>query len=431
MAQHVVVDRFWITPALDPLTLTIFAAFLLLAALITARRPSYGVALLFLAVPLDFAHAVAGITISFLKAGLIGALVALAARADARRIAMAQMPRLVPLAFAAILLAIAVSGFGVANRSEVEVIREFVKWVEFTLLFLCAYVARTLDNDDAPMVVAVIAATLLVCGSALLEEFTGAPSGLWVQGVALGRVAGFLEGPNQLGGYLALTLSVLLSWNAAAASRLRMLAAALATLTLLLTFSRAAYFDVLVVSAIVCVAIPRNRLRTVLVPLALGIVTGLASMLVVAGHYATAAFVRTDAQGAGGVGTRSELWRAAWYFFKRHPLFGIGAGNYELRLPDAGLVGVRTHANSWYLQALAEGGVALFSATLFFLYAVLATLRRSLARSPWVLAAFAATVALFIHQFFDYLVFYHKVGEPWMILIGLGVAAATAPACES
>jgi O-antigen ligase len=127
---------------------------------------------------------------------------------------------------------------------------------------------------------------------------------------------------------------------------------------------------------------------------------------------------------AGGVGNRSELYRAALRMFLRHPLAGVGAGNYELSLADYGVPGVRTHANSWYLQSLAEGGIVLFLATLGIVAATLSTFGRALRMgSPWVLAAFAAALAMSLHQIIDYLVFYPKVGGPLWLLFGIGAAA--------
>jgi O-antigen ligase len=129
---------------------------------------------------------------------------------------------------------------------------------------------------------------------------------------------------------------------------------------------------------------------------------------------------------AGGVGTRSELWHAAWTLWLRHPIFGVGAGNFELEIPLTGLQGVRTHANSLYLQSLVEGGVFLFSATLWLVYTSIATFAREQLRSPFVLAAFAASIALALHQVIDLLTFYPKVGDEWWIAMGLGAAELAA-----
>jgi O-antigen ligase len=107
----------------------------------------------------------------------------------------------------------------------------------------------------------------------------------------------------------------------------------------------------------------------------------------------------------------------------RHPLTGVGAGNYELELPYYGVLGVRTHANSWYLQSLAEGGVLLFAATIGILAAFVAAFARAIRRSPWIAGALAGTVALSLHQTADYLVFFPKVGGTWWVLAGIACAA--------
>jgi hypothetical protein len=73
---------------------------------------------------------------------------------------------------------------------------------------------------------------------------------------------------------------------------------------------------------------------------------------------------------------------------------------------------------------LAEGGVALLAATLALVAANISAFARRLgAGSPWTLAAFAAGIALAVHQIADYLVFYPKVGGPWWLLIGIAAAA--------
>ena len=124
-----------------------------------------------------------------------------------------------------------------------------------------------------------------------------------------------------------------------------------------------------------------------------------------------------------GLGTRAELWRAAFELFRTHPLLGVGGGNYELELPRAGVTDAQTHANSLYLQSLAEGGLALFGAVAGTLAAALLALGRRARGSAFALAAFGATLALSLHQIFDLLVFFPKVGLLWWLVLGAGAAA--------
>ena len=155
-----------------------------------------------------------------------------------------------------------------------------------------------------------------------------------------------------------------------------------------------------------------------------------AGLLVIAGwgvyvHSANVFRISIESAYAGGVGNRSELWAAAIRMWLRHPVLGVGAGNFELELPFYGVLGVRTHANSWYLQSLAEGGTLLFAATLAILAAVVAAFARTVRRSPWILGALAATLALSLHQTVDYLVFFPKIGGTWWVLLGIAAAALT------
>src|SRR6185312_395904 len=126
---------------------------------------------------------------------------------------------------------------------------------------------------------------------------------------------------------------------------------------------------------------------------------------------------------AGGVGNRGQLWDAALRMWRRHPLVGVGAGNYELELPFYGVLGVRTHANSWYLQSLAEGGILLFGATVGVIAAIGAAFVREVRRSPWIAGAAAASLEICLHQIADYLIFFPKVGMTWWLLLGIAAAA--------
>jgi O-antigen ligase len=100
---------------------------------------------------------------------------------------------------------------------------------------------------------------------------------------------------------------------------------------------------------------------------------------------------------------------------------GIGAGNFEFDLGMVGHPEIRTHANSLYLQALSEMGLVGFAATLYLIWTVISTFARSFSRRPLLIGVFAANIALALHQVFDYLWFFPKVGIFWAILLAIGV----------
>jgi O-antigen ligase len=199
-----------------------------------------------------------------------------------------------------------------------------------------------------------------------------------------------------------------------------------ATVTLALTLSRSGIVAALIGLAVVALwSGARTRGRALL----LG-----AGVLVVA-------FVVTAATGAGlhvmsaeqidtgnGLATRPQLWHAALALWRTHPLLGIGAGNFELRLSDAGLYGVRTHANDYYLQCLVEGGLPLLAAGLAASSVWIIGLAG--ARSPIAIGVFAAGIAFALHQIVDDLAFYPKVGDLAWCLVGVAAALAQASTRE-
>ena len=134
-----------------------------------------------------------------------------------------------------------------------------------------------------------------------------------------------------------------------------------------------------------------------------------------------------DAAHDDGLATRPVLWRAALAMWARDPGLGVGAGNFELLTPTVGLVGVRTHANSLYLQSLAEGGVPLVTAVLWTLGAVFAAAFAAARSSPLAAGIAGATAALALHQVVDDLTFFPGVGGFWWALAGIAVASGTLP----
>lgn len=430
MTYHPVIDRFAIPVALDPWSATVFVALFGAVALATIRRPAYGLCALVLVTPFALSRDVAGTTVTLPKAALLGLLAGLLSHTNAFG-RLRERP--MPLLLAAIGTYVAVTALTIAVAAHpAAAVRETLKFLEYGALLAAAYLCFRLDPDDAVLTGAFALAALAVALTALAQEFTGAPSGLYVGNAIVPRIAGVLEGPNQLAGYFQVAIATLGAWSLARRTALTDAALALATCADVLTFSRAGIFGLAIVAIVLIVAGGRTALRA-LRPAYFGLAAGLAVVGWWAYYARTADVLRVSLEEsayAGGVGDRRQLWSAAWRMWRAHPLLGVGAGNYELELPAYGVAGVRTHANSWFLQSLAEGGIALLLATCALVAAIVATFARRLrAESPWVLAGLAASVALTLHQIADYLVFYPKVGAAWFVLVGIGAAAANpAPA---
>jgi O-antigen ligase len=422
-----VVDQFHLPTPLDPACVVLFALAFVAAALLCSRRPSFGLALLILVQPFDLVRDVLGTTISLPKVVLLGVLVGLATYAGVLRLTRDKPAPLLFAAIVAYFLATVLSFAGSAHHGAT--LRESFKVLEYTVLFGTAYLCYRLDAAESVIANTIAVVTIAVALSALAQELVGAPSGLYVGAAIVPRIAGALEGPNQLAGYLEVAIATLGALAIVRRSLLFDVALAFATCADVLTFSRAGLVGLVLVAVVLFAVARRDALRA-LRPIAAGFAAGLAGVVGWVAYAHSPDVLRVSfgsPEYAGGVGNRSELYRAALRMFLRHPLTGVGAGNYELCLPDYGLPGVRTHANSWYLQSLAEGGIFLFLATIGVVAATLSTFGRNLRDgSPWVLAAFAAGLAMALHQVADYLVFFPKVGAPLWILFGIGAAAIAA-----
>jgi O-antigen ligase len=422
-----VVDRFFTHIPLDPATAVLFAAVFITTALLTTRRATYGLVLLIVVQPFALYRDIFATTITLPKTVLLGVVVGLTAYAGITRRLREPTVRVILLALLAYLIAMAISF--VHAMYPGATLREVLKVAEYAVLFAAAYLCYRLEQHDRIIVGAVAAVTIVVTLTALVEEVIGAPSGLCIGTSIIPRIAGVLEGPNQLAAYLEIAVATLGPWAMARRSTLLGAALGLAACTDVLTFSRASVAAMVIV-VIAWIVYDRRSVRSALVPVVLGALAGLGIAGAWETYAHTSALARlsfSPSNCAGSVGSRPELYRAAFAMWLRHPLFGVGAGNFELELYQAGVLGVRTHANSWYLQSLAEGGLVLFVATLGLVTATLVSFGRHLReRSPWIVGAFVATLALALHQIVDYLIFYPKIAGPWLILLGIAAAALAA-----
>jgi O-antigen ligase len=315
----------------------------------------------------------------------------------------------------------------VQARVPEAAVRETLKMLQYALTFTVVAIAMRRRPFELPVRITIALTSALVSLLAIGELFTGVHSSLLLAGQVFPRIAGPLEGPNQLSGYLGLMIPLQLAFvllrRSTIAERIALVAAIAA---LVLSFSRSGLLACLVAAAVLVAIAPAARRRLALVTLTAGLGIGilltgfmsaaLARDIALFGRYAEL----SEAEHPGGVGLRSQLWAAAMQIWREHPLLGIGAGNFELALPQAGVEGVRTHANSIYLQSLAEGGLPLFAAWMYTVSAAIWSFARGPLREPFVAGALAATIGFALHQTVDDLVFYPKVGILFWSVLALG-----------
>lgn len=418
-----------------------YVALLVVLTLLTMRRPIYGVAALIFLQPFALYGDVFHTTITLSKIALAALLLGLVVRSGNSLVLWEPYARRFLIAGG---LLVAVTTLSIAQAQHVfPALRETFKALEYVVMFGAVYVAYRIDSDRAIIEKAITVIAIVVALIAISQEFNGAPSGMYLNNQIVPRVAGPLEGPNQLAGYLDVMLPLLLAFTIGASSRVLNSAIALATFADVLTFSRAGALGV-IAGTLAIVLIYRRNLRAPLSSMFAGVVSG--AIVGVAWGFGVHSFnlyrpgnlssVLSSPSYAGRVGSRSELWHAALRLWLRHPWLGIGADNFELELQSVGLNGVRTHANSLYIESMVDGGVPLFAATLWLTWTSIATFVRDRAQSPLIAGALAASVALALHQVVDFLTFYPKIGGFWWIVLGLGAAELArvnalkkAPAC--
>lgn len=411
--------------AADAWTLAVYAVVAIGTALLTRRRPALGIAALIVLAPLGLARYIGPTTMTLEKAGVIGLVVALLLRRSRLAAFSTQAVRVVSLSFLATFAATVASGMH-ADHLDV-VVRETGKLVEYAVLFLTAMMAFASDPDDRPFWRGVEVSTFIVCVSAVAEYAIGAHSGILFHGTSVPRIAGFLEGPNQLAGWLEIVTPILLARAMVNRDRFLVALVVFAFVVDVLTFSRAGIIALVFGSAIV-LSVMRGPRRTVVGAVLAALVAVVAGTgYALRGALPLGYFSLDQApQVADHLANRAELYRAAIALWHRSPVFGVGAGNYELELASVGLPNVRTHANSLYLQALAEGGLLLATAIVLQIAGVLTTLGTSGIRRPLIVGTFAAVAALALHQIFDDLVFFTKVGSTYWLIIGVAVGEIAA-----
>lgn len=414
-------------PPLDTVGLLFYAAFFIAVTLLTMRRAAFGACILIAVTPFALYQYALGENITLSKVAVLAVLLGLSAYRDAFAPLAAKAPWRILVAGVLVIGAMLISFVHALHPQAV--VHEALRMLEYLLVFCAGAAAYRLDPDRRLFSNTFLTTAIVVSLFALAQEIVGSPSALLVNGHPIPRIAGPLEGPNQLAGYFDVAIPIALAFTAFERSALARSALFFMIFAELLTFSRGGLVGIAAAIATAAV-IYRSQMKPAIAPIAAGIAAGLGvitSLAVVTGSFGMLRWWNYESTYAGGVGTRPELWRAAIELWRQHPLFGVGAGNFELEIPLTGLRGVRTHANSLYLQALVEGGIPLIAATLWLVYVSIATFFRERLASPFVVAALAAGIALGVHQIVDYLTFYPKIGDEWWLLMAVGAAELAVP----
>jgi len=405
---------------MDPVAAVVFGLVGIAVAVLTLRRPANGLAALLVLTPFAFAHYFGGTSMTLSKAALLGFLAGLIRHRPSLGVLRDPLVRRLGYAIAAVIAAMLLSAFTAGDRHAV--LREVAKWLEYGVTFIAATVALANDPDDRPIWRAISAAVVLVSVLALAQELIGSPAGLFVHGQPFPRIAGPLEGPNQLSGWLGLAIPVLLARVLVHRDWRLVAVLLLATVADVLSLSRSGIVAAAIASGVVLLATrPPRAVRWRFAAGALALAAVLVTLGTSVGLEARF-FTLAEVPYPDHLGTRAELWRAALDLWRSSPLVGVGAGNFELDLGRVGLPDVHTHANSLYLQSLAETGLIGFLATLALVFVSIQTFAGAASRRPLIVGALGASVGLALHQVFDYLVFFPKIGLFWWLILAIGVA---------
>jgi O-antigen ligase len=410
-------------PHLGIAGVAVYAVLFAAVAFATSRKPVYGIAALILIDPFAFYQAIGPTTLTLSKVALAAAIAGLAIRGTSLR-AFSAMPirRLV----AAVLLVAAAVAISIAHAAFVApALRETLKWIEYAVILAVCALAYYEDPDDLVIRWAILIVTAAVIALSIPELYLGAHSGSIIAHTEVPRIAGPLEGPNQLAAYLGLMLPPILAYTLLQGRRwAEIFVLAGGIIATVMSLSRGGIVALALALLLVAFFCARSKAAKVAFGAAALAVLGAAAIawrLVAGGIGLVTTTGHHHIEIQGGLGTRRDLWQAAVQLWRAHPLWGIGAGNYELVVGKLLRAPIKTHANSFYLQSLVEGGLLLLAATLFLIYTSLGTFIGR-ARTPLTIAALAASAALALHYILDLLVFYPKVGMEWMILLGLAAA---------
>lgn len=384
------------------------------------RKPSYAVAATIFCVPFDLTHHFGPTTMTLPKAAIVGLGVGLLLR----RASFSKLARReIALTGAAVLAVALTTALSITQADyPAEALRVTLRATEYVADFWLCALAFCEEPLLAPIALSIAAVAGVTSILALRQEFGGAPSAILFGTHVVPRIAGPLEGPNQLAGFLQVLLPPILTLGLGGMLRRWYIPLAVVVAAAeVLTFSRAGVATCAIGVAAALVAARMHDAKTwlLLAISALGIPV---SVVLMVGGSLSRFWSAADPTQPTGLGSRGELWAAAWRLFRSHPWLGIGADNYEFELGRAGFPELRTHTNSQLLQSAVDGGLPLLAAFLWATLQPIVTLARNARLHPLFPGVFGALVGLALHQIFDDMTFFVKIGTIVWMLTGVALA---------
>ncbi|MDQ2850022.1 MAG: O-antigen ligase family protein [Actinomycetota bacterium] len=267
----------------------------------------------------------------------------------------------------------------------------------------------------------IVAAIVAVCGSAqiavileVLSLVAGVIAALSLSdigsltsqlggSVVSGRLQGLFSQPNELGGFCALTLPIAIIAARYAHSTLRRLALTVSALTitgaLALSLSRGAFLGAFVGLVMIVVLLPDARKAMTRIVLAV-VVAAVAAAALLPQSDAVLGILTTRLQSitsgaAAPYDERPQIWAEALRLADRHPLLGIGPGEYQTKTLTPGsrlYANPVEHAHNLVLTVLAEQGFIGVVALVAMGAALVLTAARLMTRSRNLSGPTATTI---------------------------------------
>jgi hypothetical protein len=421
-------------------------AMLILAGLVAAltyRRAWLGPASIVATAPFAWYHQLGPSELTINKAAFIGAaagaligLIANRARLTRAILALRSNPGVAVFVGFAAFCGLSILWAG----STADAARDALRWAWYAGTFALTVVAVEDSRDRLKVAVTLFATAAAVGVYGLWQNATVAPAAFVAGGNIIGRIASTIEGPNQFGAYLETAIPALLVVLLfAKLSRVSIVVGGLVLgllyTDLLLTYSRGALVSCAAATVFVAVAYARRRgaavaARAVTVsPVAAVALAALVAAIVIpfARGSITLPGWQHELWSAGlndktdAVNDRRRLWMCAVVLFERHPLGGVGAGNFaDAQGECSPAVSNHSNANEWYLETAADLGAIGLGLLAAFLGSMFAAARnKDMWMEPVAVGAYGALIAIVLHGFIDDVMPYPKAVLSFMVLLGM------------